>query len=554
MAKPRIRVIPLGGVGEVGKNLTIIEYRSDLVIVDAGTKFPEDEMRGVDLIIPDISYVLERANKLRGILITHGHEDHIGGLPFLLPQMKKLAPIPIYGSALAIEMIRAKLDEMGVGDLAELHVVEQREQYDLGKHFTAEFIPVTHSIPGSNVVGLKTDIGWVVHTGDFKFDPTPPLGPPSDEERMREIGDEGVILMLSDAVRVEREGHTPSEAVVSETLYRVMGEATGRVVLTTFASNITRIDQAIRAGYRHGRRVAVSGRSMEQSTRVATELGYLDPPEDTMIPIDVAMKLPREQALLVTTGSQGEASAALARIASGEHHQIRLSQGDTVILSATPVPGNEESVYQTIDLLFRRGFNVIYSALEPTIHVSGHASQEELKLMLRLIRPKFVIPIHGEYRHLRLYERMAMTMGYKQEHVMMPELGHVLTFGAHDCRQDGTVKSGAVLVDIISKNQVLLRNRDEVASSGVIIATLIVDRESGDLIAGPDLSAQGLDGQIGDKTLQRAQESLKNFLQKRSKGGFSHGYLVSRTKNVLSREIHRQTQTRPLILPVISEL
>jgi ribonuclease J len=554
MAKPRVRIISLGGVGEVGKNLTLIEYRNDLIIVDAGTKFPEDEMRGIDLIIPDISYVLERANKLRGILITHGHEDHIGGLPFLLPQLKKMAPIPIYGSALAVEMIRAKLEEMGVADLADLRVVEPRTQYDISKQFTAEFISMTHSIPFANAVGIKTDLGWILHTGDFKFDPTPPLGPPSDEARLREIGDEGVLVMLSDAVRVEREGHTPSEAVVSETLYRVIGEAEGRVVLTTFASNITRIDQTIRAAARHGRKVAITGRSMEQSTRVSTELGYLQPPEDTMVDIDVAMKLPREKTLLITTGSQGEASAALARIASGEHHQIRLAKGDTVILSATPIPGNEESVYQTIDLLYRRGYKVIYSALEPTIHVSGHASKEELKLMLRHVRPKFVIPIHGEYRHLRLYEELAVSMGYKSEHVMMPELGHVLTFGPHDCRQDGTVKSGAVLVDIISKNQVLLRNRDEVASSGVIIATLIVDRESGDLIAGPDLSAHGLNGQIDDKALKRAQESLTNFLKKRSKGGFSHGYLVSRTKNVLSREIHRQSQIRPLILPVISEL
>jgi ribonuclease J len=333
-----------------------------------------------------------------------------------------------------------------------------------------------------------------------------------------------------------------------------MGKAEGRVVLTTFASNITRIDQAIRAGYRHGRKFAVSGRSMEQSVRVAEELGYLSPPEDSMVPIDVAMKLPRERALLLTTGSQGEASAALARIASGEHHQIRLSQGDTVILSATPVPGNEESVYQTINLLFRRGFNVVYSEIEPTVHVSGHASRDELKFMLRLIRPKFVIPIHGEYRHLRMYEGLAMEMGYKQEHVMMPELGCVLTFGPHDGRQDGTVTSGSVLVDIISKNQVLLRKRDEVVSSGVIIATLIIDRESGDLIAGPDLSAQGLNGQIDDKALRKAEESLKNFLAKRAKGGFSHGYLVSRTKNVLSREVHRHSKIRPMILPVISEL
>ncbi len=554
MPRPRLRAIPLGGVGEVGKNMTVVEYRGDLVIIDAGAKFPEDEMRGIDLIVPDIRYVIQRINKLRGILLTHGHEDHIGGLPFLLPLLKEIAPVPIYGSALAIAFTEAKLDEAGVLNLADLHVVEAGEHYQFGKSFEVEFINVTHSIPGSFAIGLKTPLGWVVHTGDYKFDPTPPLGPPTNEARLREIGNEGVLLLLTDAVRVERPGHTPSEAVVSETLYRVIGEATGRVILTTFASNITRLDQAIRAGYRHGRKVAVSGRSMEQSTRIAMELGYLKPPENTLIPIDVAMKLPPKQVLILTTGSQGEAGAALARVASGEHQQIKVSKGDTVIFSATPVPGNEESVSQTIDLLFKRGLEVIYSALEPTIHVSGHSSRDELKFMLRLIHPRFVMPIHGEHRHLSLYRQLALDQGLNDSQIFLPDLGGIYSFGRDLGRREGQADSGAVLVDIVSPRNVILRNRDEIAESGFVVASLVVDHESRQLIAGPAITAHGLDGQIDAKVLRRAEEELEKFLARRAKGGFSTAYLISRTKGVLSRQIYRQTKTHPLILPVVSEL
>ncbi|MGA7669074.1 MAG: ribonuclease J [Nitrolancea sp.] len=554
MPRPRIRAVPLGGVGEVGKNLTVVEYRGDLVIIDAGAKFPEDEMRGIDLIVPDISYVLERINKFRGILLTHGHEDHIGGLPYLLPLLKQVAPVPIYGSALAIAFAEAKLDEAGILNLADLHVVEAGEHYQFGKSFEAEFINVTHSIPGSFAIGLKTPIGWVVHTGDYKFDPTPPLGEPTDEARLREIGDEGVLLLLTDAVRVERPGHTPSESVVSETLYRVIGQASGRVVLTTFASNITRLDQAIRAGYRHGRKVAVTGRSMEQSTRIAMNLGYMNPPDGVLVPIDIAMKLPPKQALILTTGSQGEAGAALARVASGEHQHIRLSKGDTVIFSATPVPGNEESVGQTIDLLFKRGFEVVYSALEPTIHVSGHSSRDELKFMLRLIRPRFVMPIHGEHRHLSLYRHLAMEQGLNDSQIFLPDLGGIYSFGRDSGRREGMSNSGAVLVDIVSNRQVILRNRDEIAEHGFIVASMVVDRESRQLIAGPTIAVQGLDGEIDAKVLHRAEDELQKFLARRQKGGFSTGYLVSRTKGVLARQIYRQTKLHPLILPVVSEL
>lgn len=554
MARPRIRIIPLGGVGEVGKNCTVIEYRGDLIMIDAGTKFPETEMRGIDLIVPDVSYVRERLNKFRGILLTHGHEDHVGGLPYLVPQLSRDNPVPIYGSSLAIAYAEAKLDEMGVLDQAELHVVEPGNLYTIGRSFEAEFIPVTHSIPGAFAIGLKTQIGWVLHTGDYKFDPTPPLGPRTDEARLRQLGDEGVLVLLSDAVRVERPGRTPSEAVVSETLNRVIGEATGRVVLTTFASNITRLDQAIRAGYRHGRKVAVSGRSMEQSTRIAIDLGYLDPPDDVLIPVDLAMKLPREKVLFLSTGSQGEAGAALARIASGEHQDVRISKGDTVIFSATPVPGNENSVSETIDMLFKRGINVVYSALEPTIHVSGHASRDELRHMLELVRARYIVPIHGEHRHLSLFSDLAQEFGYGQEDIFLPEIGCVLSFSRETGRRETSVESGSVLVDIVGKKTAILRNRDEIAGSGFIIATLILNRETRQLIAAPKLTTQGLNGQIDENTLRKAEEELRKFLERRQKGGFSASYLISRTKGVVSRHIFRQSQVHPLVLPIITEI
>ena len=554
MARPRVRMIPLGGIGEVGKNMTVVECRGDLVMVDAGAMFPEDEMRGIDLIVPDVTYVQQNIDKFRGIVLTHGHEDHVGGLPFVVPILKDAAPVPIYGSALAIAYAEAKLDEYGLLGQADLRVVEADRLYPLGKYLEAEFIPVTHSIPGSFAVAFKTSLGWVLHTGDYKFDPTPPLGPPTNAERLRAIGDEGVLMMMSDAVRVERAGRTPSEAIVSETLFRVIGEATGRVVLTTFASNITRIDQAIRAAYRHGRKVAIAGRSMEQSTRIARDLGYLKPPDDVMVPLDVAVKLPRDKLLLLTTGSQGEASAALSRIASGEHPDVRLTKGDTVIFSATPVPGNEEDVSETIDLLFKRGIRVIYAALEPTIHVSGHASRDELKLMLSLLRPHFIVPIHGEYRHLVLYQEMAISEGYDESRIFLPELGGVLGFGRNNGRREGTVPHGALLVDIIGPKNVILRKREEIAEHGFVIATMVVDHETRQLIAGPTLAAQNVDGHITNDMLRSAESDLKKFLERRAKGGFSTGYLVSRTKGVLSRSIYRQAKIHPLIMPVVTEL
>lgn len=559
MARPRLRVIPLGGIGEVGKNMTIVEYRSDIVMIDAGTKFPEEEMRGIDLVIPDISYVLENLRRFRAILLTHGHEDHIGSLPYVLPQLERIAPIPIYGSPLALAFARSKLAEAGAEQLADFMPIEAGEVYRIGSHLAVEFVPVTHSIPGAMAITIDTPVGRIVHTGDFKFDPTPPLGPRTDETRLREMGDEGVLALFSDAVRVERPGETPSEATVSATLDRCIGAAKGRVILTSFASNILRLEQAIQVGARHGRKVAVVGRSMEQSVQVAMDLGYIQPPPGVLLPVEQVTKLPKDQILILTTGSQGEASAALARMASGDHPKLRIMEGDTVILSATPVPGNEETVSQTIDNLFRRGAHVVYAAVEPSIHVSGHAGRDELRHMIELVRPKFVVPIHGEYRHLSLYKDLvAIPAGIPPRNIVIPESGMPISFSRADVRRDPAVRWGAVLVDALGGDRyrnVVLRHRDSLANAQVIIATLIVDLEQGVVVAGPELTSKGFDDEDGHRLIAAAESELRTYLDRQlRKGGMSYGYLVGKMKDVVARAIFQKAKLRPMIVPVVMEV
>ncbi len=512
--KGRLRVIPLGGVGEVGKNCTVVEYENDLILLDAGAKFPEDDQLGVDLIVPDVSYVKEREKNLRAILITHGHEDHIGGLPFIMMQLRPKEPVPVYGPALAMGLLDAKMRESRMEKYVDLRPIQLGQRFTFGK-LTAEFIHVTHSIPDTNAIAVHSPVGTIVDTADFKFDPTPIMGKPTNERRLRKLGETGVLALFSDTVRVESEGSTPSERVVYDTMRRVIERSKGQVIIATFASNISRLKMALDAAERSGRKVAVAGRSMEQSSRVAQELEYLDPEPGLLISLEEALKLASRATLLVVTGSQGEPAAALARIAMGAHPKLRVSRGDVVIISASPIPGNEETVSRTIDNLFRRGCEVVYSAIERGVHVSGHAGRDELKRMIELVQPKFVVPIHGEYRHMALYRELAKSAGIPYEHVFFPEIGGVLEFTADKLMPKGRVKSGSVLVDRLGDRdggQVILRSPDTLADDGIVLATVVVHRETGEIIAGPDLIGRSLKADLTPQRLDQAEDELRQVM------------------------------------------
>ncbi|MCC6790188.1 MAG: ribonuclease J [Thermomicrobiales bacterium] len=556
MPRGRLRVIPLGGVNEIGKNMTAVEYERDLVLLDCGAKFPEEEQRGVDLIIPDISYVKQRLRSLRAILITHGHEDHIGGIPYVISQIKGRTPIPIYGSPLALGFIERKLLEHRLNKYVELIPVQPRQRVELGK-LTAEFIHVTHSIPDTNAIAIHSPVGTIVDTADFKFDPSPVMGEPTDESRLKQLGDQGVLALFSDTVRVETSGRTPSESVVLETMDRVIRQAKAQVIVTTFASNISRLHMALLAAQKYGRKVAVAGRSMEQNTEVALDLGYLDPPDGLLLPLDQVLRLPKEKRILVITGSQGEAAAALARIAAAEHPKIRIGAGDVVLVSATPVPGNEETVSKTIDNIFRRGAGVVYNAVERGVHVSGHAGRDELKQMLQLLRPKFAVPIHGEFRHMALYRTLCGEVGIPAERVLLPEIGGMLEFTSKKAFQPGRVPAGSVLVDRLGdrrEGQVVLRDRAHLADDGVVVVTVVIDRETGKLIAGPALVAKGLRPDLQTGALREAENDLKKALEKRPKGEPQYGYLMQRAKEIVGKSLYRRSKSRPMILPVVTEL
>jgi len=552
----RLRVIPLGGVGEVGKNMTSVEYERDMLLLDAGGKFPEEEQRGIDLVIPDVTYVKQRLRNLRAILITHGHEDHIGGLPYLIPQLKGKAPIPIYGSPLALGFIDHKLREHRLDKHVVLHPVKPGDRIQFGK-LTAEFIHVTHSIPDTNAIAIHSPVGTILDTADFKFDPSPVMGGQTDERRLKQMGDQGVLALFSDTVRVETAGSTPSERVVLESMDKVIRQSRGQVVVTTFASNISRIHMALLAANKYGRKVAVAGRSMEQNAKVAQDLGYLDPPEGLLLPLDEVLRLPKHQRVLVITGSQGEAAAALARIAAAEHQKIRISAGDVVFVSASPVPGNEETVARTIDNLFRRGVQVVYNNVDKGVHVSGHAGRDELKRMLEHIRPRFAVPIHGEYRHMALYRDLCNEVGIPNERVILPEIGGIIEFTATKVFRPGRAPSGSVLVDRLGdrrENQVVLRDRAHLADDGVVVVTVVVDRETGELIAGPDVSAKGLKPDLQDGALREAEQDLRKVLDRRKKGEPQYGYLMQQMKETIGKSLYRRSKSRPMILPVVTEL
>jgi ribonuclease J len=548
MSKPRLKVIPLGGLGEIGKNMMVLEYGDDMLIVDAGLMFPEEEMLGIDLVIPDMSYVLENREKVRGIVITHGHEDHIGALPYLLPQ---LDGVPVYSTKLTQGLIRVKLKERRTHSGANLKVASHGKPITLGV-FTVEFFPVCHSIPDAAGIIINTPEGIIVHSGDFKVDYTPVSGQGTDLSRLAELGRDGVLLLLSDSTYAELPGYTPSEQVVGESLDYIMANAPGRVIVTTFSSLVSRIQQVIDAAAKYQRRVFVVGRSMSDTVRMALEMGYLNAPDGILGRIDEVRGLPHDKIVLVTTGSQGEPTSALVRMANRDHRHVHIQRGDTVVLSSTPVPGNESLVNRTVDSIFKQGAQVMYGRLGQ-VHVHGHGSQEELKLLLNLVKPRYFVPIHGEYRHLSLHARLAESIGISSEDIFVLEDGDVLEVSEQTAKIDGKVSSGHVYVDGLSVGDVggvVLRNRRMLSRDGIVVVIIAVNRQTGKLAGRPDIVTRGfVDTREFKEMMDESREILGKTLDHGGARASEWSSINTKVKDTLEKFYYERTKRRPMILP-----
>lgn len=556
MSAHNVKVIPLGGYGEVGKNMTAIEYGNDIVVIDAGLMFPEEQLLGVDFVIPDISYLTQNKDRVRALLVTHGHEDHIGALPYILPDLN----VPIFATRLTKGLIANKLRERRLLNTAEINVVDVRDVLTLGE-FEVEFYRVNHSIPDAVGIALHTPAGTVVHSGDFKIDQTPVDGLPTDFAKLVELGQRGVLAFICDCVRVEREGHSPSDRSICETFDIIFRRAPGRIIVTTFASNISRLQQVVDVSREHGRKVAVVGRSLENNVKVSIELGYMTGTDGVLMRQDEVRRLPAEQVVFVTTGSQGEPTSVLSRIATNEHRNIRIVPGDTVIMSSSPIPGNEETVMRTVDNLFRLGADVIYSALA-NVHVSGHAAQDDIKLVLNLLKPRYCVPFHGEYRHMVLFRRVAQEVGIAFDQSLLVGVGQVLEFGEGQGFVSGQVPSGSVFVDgtrttFGEVHQVVLRDRRLLSRDGIVIAVVALDRQTGRLVLGPDIVSRGfVYSHEPEDILQSAKDALLEGLDHGSRlnAEVEFGFVTHKIKEILGEYLYEQTGRRPLILPVVTEV
>jgi ribonuclease J len=551
----KLRVIFLGGLGEVGKNIAALEYGNDIIVVDCGIGFPTNEMLGVDMVLPDISYLAERKDKIRAIFITHGHEDHIGSLPYLLPQLDA----PIYATRLTIGLISVKLKEHKLLDNAKLNIVEAGSAAIKAGAFAVEFFHIVHSIPDSCGLGIHTPVGTVVHTGDFKFDLTPVDDWRADFGQIARLGNEGVLALLSECVHVETEGATPSEQEVKATFDRLFRKAEGRVIIATFGSLIARVQIALDLAYKHGRKVAVLGRSMENNVAMAVEMGYLQVPKDTLIKISEARELALDKVAVVITGSQGEPSSVLTRIANQENRFINVIPGDTIIVSSTPIPGNEVAIIRVINSLLEQGADVYYSQVA-RVHVSGHASQEELKMMISLTRPQYVVPIHGERRHMVAYAKMAAEMGIKAENIFICGNGSVLEFTADSAVSAQPVRAGALFVDggsISDIGDVVLRDRQNLSRDGVMTIAVSIDSETGELAGEPDIVSRGfVEPETSDDLLNRVREVVRNTvkLEREAAQVGDWPQLNRRIKEAVSQFLFAQTRRRPMLLPMIVEV
>ncbi len=551
-----LRVIPLGGLGEIGKNMMVLELSDDLILVDAGLMFPDEEMLGVDLVIPDVSYLEDRLHKLRGILITHGHEDHIGALPYVLRKLRlpngKLPPL--YCTQLTMGLIQVKLEEHKLARETELHMVQPGDRVRLGK-FTAEFVHITHSIPDSACIAIETPVGTVFHTGDFKLDQTPIMGEPPDLARIAELGRQGILLLLSDSTYADTPGYTPSEQSLSEPLERIMANAPGRVIVATFASLIARVQQVVDAAVKYDRRVFLTGRSMMDNVKMAMAQGYLNVPDNILASLDRMKKLSPEQICIITTGAQGEPTSALVRMANRDHRHIDIQPGDTVVFSSSAIPGNELLINRTIDNLYRQGANVLFSRIA-NVHVRGHAAQEELKLMLGLAKPRYFVPVHGEYRHLWMHSALAREMGVLDENVYTLEDGDVLEIDKRGARVTGRVAADWVYVDglAVGVDRVVLRDRKHLAEDGVIVAMVTIDKHTGKPVGRPDVISRGfIQEEMSDGLMERAGDAVINAL-----AGAEHvadrSDFNTRVHETLSRFLYDETRRRPMVLPVCVEV
>jgi len=549
----KIRLVPLGGLGEVGKNMMVVEYGNDIIIIDAGVMFPDDEMFGVDLVIPDANYLADKKSRIRGILITHGHEDHVGGLPYILPMLD--FP-PVYATRLTQGLINVKLKEHRLLDKATVNMITPGDQLKLGDSLI-EFFRVNHSIPDAVGIVMHTPLGIIVHTGDYKFDYTPVDGKPADFGTLGRIGNEGVLLMMGDSTRIETPGYTPSERVINDSFDKIFANAPGRIMLATFASLISRVQQVIDVAARYDRFVALVGRSMINNVQMAIELGYLNVPKGMLIRVEDINKFKPEQIAIICTGSQGEPTSALTRIANQDHRQIHIQPGDTVILSATPVPGNEKMVHRTINSLFRQGADVLYQGIS-NVHVSGHGAQEELKLMLSLIRPKFFMPVHGEYRQLVLHAKLGYSLGIPDENIVVAEDGDLVEITKDAIKIVDHISSGNVFVDGLSVGdvgQIVLRDRKVLSQDGILMVVLTVDKETGQPVAGPDIVSRGF-------VYMRDAEELLDSARERVLASFAGlnghasdwSFVKDKIKHTLSEFLYEKTHRRPMIIPVVMEV
>jgi ribonuclease J len=533
--------------------MMVVEYNDDIIVVDAGVMFPDDEMYGVDLVIPDTNYLADKKQRIRGILITHGHEDHIGGLPYVLPM---LGFPPIYATRLTHGLIMVKLKEHHLLDKAIVNVIAPGDTVELGESLV-EFFRVNHSIPDAVGVVIHTPLGTVVHTGDYKFDHTPVDGKPADVGTLARIGNEGVLVMMGDSTRIETPGYTPSERVINDSFDKIFANAPGRILIATFASLISRVQQVIDTATRYDRFIALVGRSMVNNVQMAMELGYLNAPKGMFIRAEDINKFKPEQVVIICTGSQGEPTSALTRIANQDHRLIRIQAGDTVILSATPVPGNEKMVNRTINNLFRQGAEVYYQAIS-NVHVSGHAAQEELKLMLSLVRPKFFVPVHGEYRQLVLHAKLAYAMGIPEDHIVVSEDGDIIELTHDSIAIADHVANGNVFVDGLSVGdvgQIVLRDRKVLSQDGILMAVLTIDKETGQPIAGPDIISRGFvymrdSEELLDSARDRVLESFAGLNGHASDWSF----VKDKIKHTLSDFLYEKTRRRPMVLPIVVEV